>query len=234
MLKCFLCRGWILRLLMKFRCSDLMNWLERLKQQRVIAVIRAPSYRLGLQMAKAVAAGGIKLIEITADSDRAWDLIPELQQELPDCVIGTGTILTNDQWSNAVKSGAQFMFSPHVDVGLIGKSRSIGIPMIPGAFSPTEIVTAWQAGAASVKVFPIQCLGGADYIRAICSPLGQIPLIPTGGVNLLNAQDLIEAGAIAVGLAGSLFPKKCMEEEDWGSISTIAKDLIESLKPQSI
>jgi 2-dehydro-3-deoxyphosphogluconate aldolase / (4S)-4-hydroxy-2-oxoglutarate aldolase len=207
-----------------------MNWLERLEQQRVIAVIRAPSYRLGLQMAKAVATGGIKLIEITADSDRAWDLIPELQQELPDCVIGTGTILTNEQWSNAVSSGAQFMFSPHVDVGLIGKSRSIGMPMIPGAFSPTEIVTAWQAGAASVKVFPIQSLGGADYIRAICSPLGQIPLIPTGGVNLLNAKDLIGAGAIAVGLAGSLFPKKCLEEEDWGSISTIAKDLIESLK----
>ena len=206
-----------------------MDWLEHLEQQRVIAVIRAPSDRLGWQMAKAVAAGGIKLIEITADSDRAWDLIPELQQELPDCVIGTGTILNNDQWSNAVSSGAQFMFSPHVDVGLISKSRSIGIPMIPGAFSPTEIVTAWQAGAASVKVFPIQALGGADYIRAVCSPLGQIPLIPTGGVNLLNAKDLIEAGAIAVGLAGSLFPKQFLEEEDWGSITTIAKRLIGSL-----
>ncbi len=212
----------------------MMNWLECLEQQRVIAVIRAPSYRLGLQMAKAVAAGGIKLIEITADSDRAWDLIPELQQELPDCVIGTGTILTNEQWSDAISSGAQFMFSPHVDVGLIGKSRSIGIPMIPGAFSPTEIVTAWQAGAASVKVFPIQSLGGADYIRAICSPLGQIPLIPTGGVNLLNAKDLIGAGAIAVGLAGSLFPKKCLEEEDWGSIATLAKNLVESLQSSGL
>jgi 2-dehydro-3-deoxyphosphogluconate aldolase / (4S)-4-hydroxy-2-oxoglutarate aldolase len=95
-------------------------------------------------------------------------------------------------------------------------------------------VTAWQAGAASVKVFPIQSLGGADYIRAICSPLGQIPLIPTGGVNLLNAKDLIGAGAIAVGLAGSLFPQKCLEEEDWDSIATLVKDLIESLKPQSI
>ncbi len=233
MLRCFLCRGWISRLLKKSRCSNLMNWLERLEQQRVIAVIRAPSYRLGLQMAKAVAAGGIKLIEITADSDRAWDLIPELQQELPGCLIGTGTILTNEQWSNAVKSGAQFMFSPHVDVGLIGKSRLIGIPMIPGAFSPTEIVTAWQAGAASVKVFPIQSLGGADYIRAI-SPLGQIPLIPTGGVNLVNAKDLIEAGAIAVGLAGSLFPKQFLEEEDWGSISTIAKNLVESLQSSGL
>ncbi len=206
-----------------------MNWLESLRQQQVIAVIRAPSHCLGLQMAKAAAAGGIKLIEITADSDRAWDLIPELQQELPGCMIGTGTILTNDQWSNAVSSGAQFMFSPHVDVNLIGKSRSIGMPMIPGAFSPTEIVTAWQAGAASVKVFPIQSLGGADYIRAICSPLGQIPLIPTGGVNLLNAKDLINAGAIAVGLAGSLFPQKYLDAEDWGSISILSKNLLDSL-----
>lgn len=218
---------------MKSRCSDQMDWLEHLEQQRVIAVVRAPSYYLGLRMAKAVAAGGIKLIEITADSDRAWDLIPELQQELPDCIIGTGTILTNSQWSEAVSSGAQFMFSPHVDVGLIGKSRSIGIPMIPGAFSPTEIVTAWQAGAASVKVFPIQCLGGADYMRAVCSPLGQIPLIPTGGVNLLNARDLIEAGAIAVGLAGALFPKKYLKAEDWGSISMLSRNLLDSLLPQS-
>jgi 2-dehydro-3-deoxyphosphogluconate aldolase / (4S)-4-hydroxy-2-oxoglutarate aldolase len=207
-----------------------MDWLKFLEQQRVIAVIRAPSYRLGGQMAKAVAAGGVKLIEITADSDRAWDLIPELQQELPDCVIGTGTILTDDQWHSAVRSGAQFMFSPHVDVSLISKSRSIGIPMIPGAFSPTEIVTAWQAGAASVKVFPIQSLGGADYIRAVCSPLGQIPLIPTGGVSLLNARSLIEAGAIAVGLAGSLFPQSFLAAEDWESITTTAQRLIASLQ----
>jgi 2-dehydro-3-deoxyphosphogluconate aldolase / (4S)-4-hydroxy-2-oxoglutarate aldolase len=211
-----------------------MNWLELLQQQRVIAVIRAPSQQLGLQMAMAVAAGGIKLIEITADSDRAWDLIPQLQQDLPDCVIGTGTILTNSQWSDAVSSGARFMFSPHVDVGLIGRSRSIGIPMIPGAFSPTEIVTAWQAGAASVKVFPINSLGGADYIRAVRNPLGQIPLIPTGGVNLTNAQDLIAAGAVAVGLAGALFPKSLLEQEDWSSIGTLAKDLLASLRPNTV
>jgi 2-dehydro-3-deoxyphosphogluconate aldolase / (4S)-4-hydroxy-2-oxoglutarate aldolase len=211
-----------------------MNWLELLQQQRVIAVIRAPSHQLGLQMAMAVAAGGIKLIEITADSDRAWDLIPQLQQDLPDCVIGTGTILTNSQWSDAVSSGARFMFSPHVDVGLIGRSRSIGIPMIPGAFSPTEIVTAWQAGAASVKVFPINSLGGADYIRAVRNPLGQIPLIPTGGVNLTNAQDLIAAGAVAVGLAGALFPKSLLEQEDWSSIGTLAKDLLASLRPNTV
>jgi 2-dehydro-3-deoxyphosphogluconate aldolase / (4S)-4-hydroxy-2-oxoglutarate aldolase len=206
-----------------------MNWLENLRQHRVIAVIRAPSHQLGLQMARAVATGGIKLIEITADSDRVWDLIPQLQQELPECVIGTGTILTHSQWSDAVSSGAQFMFSPHLDVGLIQKSRSIGIPMIPGVFSPTEIVTAWQAGASSVKVFPIQSLGGADYIRAIHNPLSQIPLIPTGGVNLANAKDLIRAGAIAVGLAGSLFPVKYLEEEDWNSITTLAKNLLLSL-----
>jgi 2-dehydro-3-deoxyphosphogluconate aldolase / (4S)-4-hydroxy-2-oxoglutarate aldolase len=210
-----------------------MNWLELLQQQRLIAVIRAPSQQLGLQMALAVAAGGVKLIEITADSDRAWDVIDQLQHDLPTCIIGTGSILTNSQWSNAVSSGAKFMFSPHVDVGLIGRSRSIGIPLIPGAFSPTEIVTAWQAGATSVKVFPIQSLGGADYIRALRNPLGQIPLIPTGGVNLINAKDLIAAGAIAVGLAGSLFPTHLLEKEDWGSITTLAKDLRASLPPNA-
>jgi 2-dehydro-3-deoxyphosphogluconate aldolase / (4S)-4-hydroxy-2-oxoglutarate aldolase len=206
-----------------------MNWLEILQQQRVIAVIRAPTQHLGYQMAQAMAAGGIKLIEITADSDQPWDLIPQLQQDLPDCIIGTGTILTTTQWREAVSCGAKFIFSPHVDVELIAKSRSLNIPMISGAFSPTEIVTAWQAGAASVKVFPIQCLGGADYIRALQNPLGQIPLIPTGGVNLQNAKDLIAAGAVAVGLAGALFPSRLLVNKDWGAITTLATDLLASL-----
>jgi 2-dehydro-3-deoxyphosphogluconate aldolase / (4S)-4-hydroxy-2-oxoglutarate aldolase len=121
------------------------------------------------------------------------------------------------------------MFSPHVDVQLIAQSRSIGMPMFPGALSPTEIVTAWQAGATAVKVFPVQAMGGAAYIRALGSPLSQIPLIPTGGVTVANAQELIAAGSIAVGLAGSLFPKALMSDRDWSGITALAQQLMNSI-----
>jgi 2-dehydro-3-deoxyphosphogluconate aldolase / (4S)-4-hydroxy-2-oxoglutarate aldolase len=206
-----------------------VDLLSLLRQQRAIAVIRAPAAQLGYEMAQAVAAGGMRLIEITADSDRPWVLIDRLRTALPNCVIGTGTILNQADWQNAVGSGAQFMFSPHVDVQLIAQSRSIGMPMFPGALSPTEIVTAWQAGATAVKVFPVKALGGAAYIRALRDPLGQIPLIPTGGVTITNARELIAAGSIAVGLAGSLFPKTMVIERDWLGITALAQQLMNSV-----
>lgn len=207
-----------------------MDLLPILKQQRAIAVIRAPAAQLGYEMAQAAAAGGMRLIEITADSDRPWALIDRLRTALPDCVIGTGTILNQADWQNAVSSGAQFMFSPHVDEQLIAQSRSIGLAMIPGALSPTEIVTAWQAGATAVKVFPVQAMGGAAYIKALGDPLGHIPLIPTGGVTLANAQELIAAGSIAVGLAGSLFPKSLVVGGNWPGITDLAQQLMRSVK----
>jgi 2-dehydro-3-deoxyphosphogluconate aldolase / (4S)-4-hydroxy-2-oxoglutarate aldolase len=207
-----------------------VDLLPVLRQQRAIAVIRAPSAQLGYEMALAVAAGGMRLIEITADSERPWDVIDRLRTALPDCIIGTGTVLSQTDWQNAVSSGVEFIFSPHVDMQLIAQSQVIGLPMIPGALSPTEIVTAWQAGATAVKVFPVQALGGADYIKALHSPLSQIPLIPTGGVTGANARGLIAAGAIAVGLAGSLFPKEAVERRDWAVVTKFAAQLMASLQ----
>jgi 2-dehydro-3-deoxyphosphogluconate aldolase / (4S)-4-hydroxy-2-oxoglutarate aldolase len=207
-----------------------VDLLPVLRQQRAIAVIRAPSAQLGYEMALAVAAGGMRLIEITADSERPWDVIDRLRTALPDCIIGTGTVLSQTDWQNAVSSGVEFIFSPHVDMQLIAQSQAIGLPMIPGALSPTEIVTAWQAGATAVKVFPVQALGGADYIKALHSLLSQIPLIPTGGVTGANARGLIAAGAIAVGLAGSLFPKEAVERRDWAVVTKLAAQLMASLQ----
>jgi 2-dehydro-3-deoxyphosphogluconate aldolase / (4S)-4-hydroxy-2-oxoglutarate aldolase len=202
-----------------------VNWLERIAAERVIAVVRAATFRQGYEMARAVAAGGMGIIEITADTERAWELIDRLRGELPDCAIGTGTILTLADWQAAASSGAQFMFSPHLDRVLLEKSRAIDLPMIPGAFSPTEIVMAWQAGAASVKVFPVNCLGGAAYLRALREPLAGIPLIPTGGVNLENARGFLEVGAIGVGLGSSLFLPELMERGDWEGVTELARRL---------
>ena len=200
-----------------------LSWLSLLHQYRSIAVIRASSRFLGYQMAQAVAEGGMSLIEITWNSSQAPELISQLRSELPTCIIGTGTILNREQLQQAIAAGAQFLFTPHVDTKLIELAIAEGVPMIPGALSPTEIITAWQAGASCVKVFPIQAVGGASYIKALQGPLGSIPLIPTGGVTLENAQELITAGAIAVGLAGDLFPKALIANGNWKAIAQRAK-----------
>ncbi len=205
------------------------SWLTFVRQHQAIAVIRAPQFELGRQMAKAVAAGGMKLIEITWDSDRPAKLIHQLRAELPDCTIGTGTVLTLGQLQAAIAAEVAFVFTPHVNVDLIRMAVDRDIPIIPGALTPTEIVTAWQAGASSVKVFPVQALGGASYIRSLQAPIGQIPLIPTGGVTFENALGLIEAGAVAIGLAGSLFPKQAMQAQNWEAITHQAKTLMQML-----
>ncbi len=200
-------------------------WLTLLRQHRAIAVIRSSQVSLGHQMAQAVAVGGMSLIEITWNSDRASELISKLRRELPNCLIGTGTLLNLDQLQQAVDAGAQFLFTPHVDLSLIAAAVEAGVPVIPGALSPTEIVTAWNAGASCVKVFPIEAVGGANYLKCLQGPLGQIPLIPTGGVTLENAKEFIAAGAIAVGLSGDLFPKALIAAGDWEAIAQRAKTI---------
>lgn len=208
------------------------SWLTLLRQHRSIAVIRASQLSLGRQMAQAVAAGEMPLIEITWNTDRAPELISQLRLELPHCTIGTGTLLNLVQLQQAIDAGAQFLFTPHVDPALIAAAVDAGVPMVPGALSPTEIVTAWNAGASCVKVFPIEAVGGASYIKSLQGPLGQIPLIPTGGVTLENAKTFIAAGAIAVGLSGDLFPKPLIAAGDWEAIAQRAKTLQQQLISQ--
>lgn len=208
-------------------------WLSLLKQHRAIAVIRAPKLEQGRQMAQAMVAGGMQLIEITWNSEKAPQLIAQLRSEFPDCTIGAGTLFTLTDLREAVHCGAQFLFAPHTDPAMIHVATEAGIPLVPGALSPTEIVTAWQTGCSCVKVFPISAVGGVSYIKSLQGPLGQIPLIPTGGVTLENAKMFIEAGAIAVGLAGDLFPKQFIESGDWPAMSAIAQTLVQNLTRSS-
>jgi len=205
------------------------TWLERLKKNRIIAVIRTDDNQLGLNMALSVAQAGIELIEITWNSQNPIELIEKLQSELPNCLIGTGTILTVSQLKEAIAIGVQFCFTPHINLEIIEEAKAVNLPIIPGALSPTEIVTAWQAGASSVKVFPVEAVGGVRYIQSLQSPLTGIPLIPTGGVTLDNAREFILKGAIAVGLSSDLYPKLLLKEKNWPAITERAKKLLDSL-----
>lgn len=204
-------------------------WLSQLQKHRAIAVIRAPEFELGRKMAMAIASGGMQLIEITWNSDRAAELIAQLRLELPECIIGTGTLLNLNDMEEAIASGAQFFFTPHVDSLMIQAAVANNVPIIPGALTPTEIFNAYTQGASCVKVFPVQAVGGANYIKSLQGPLGQIPLIPTGGVTLDNAEEFIAAGAVAVGLSSELFPKKLVNSGDWEAIAQLAKTLMQKL-----
>ncbi|MBD2442468.1 bifunctional 4-hydroxy-2-oxoglutarate aldolase/2-dehydro-3-deoxy-phosphogluconate aldolase [Dolichospermum sp. FACHB-1091] len=205
-------------------------WLSQLKIHRAIAVIRTPKMVWGEKMAVAVASGGMGLIEITWNSDRAPELISTLRTKLPGCIIGTGTLFNLQQLQEAIACGCQFLFSPHTDPDMIRTAVAANIPIIPGALTPTEIITAWNYGASCVKVFPVQSVGGSNYIKSLQGPLGHIPLIPTGGVTLENAEDFLKVGAIAVGLSGELFPKKWVLEENWDGITQQAKVLTQKLQ----
>jgi 2-dehydro-3-deoxyphosphogluconate aldolase / (4S)-4-hydroxy-2-oxoglutarate aldolase len=205
------------------------TWLGLLQQHRAIAVIRSPNLDLGRQMAHAIAAGGIRLIEITWTSDRPAELITQLGQDLPDCHIGAGTLMDCEQMQKAIAAGASFLFSPHFNPDLVKFACDRQVPVVPGCLSPTEIITAWQAGASSVKVFPVQSMGGPQYLKALREPLTGIPMIPTGGITLANALAFIQAGAVGVGLSSDLLPPDLIRTENWAGITQRAKALVQSL-----
>ena len=206
------------------------KWLQLLQQHRAIAVIRCDDFDLAYKMAQSVATGGMKLIEITWNSDRPGELISRLRKDLPHCTIGTGTILNLHQLREAVIAGTQFAVAPHYDPQLLEASLDrYTIPFVPGAFTPSEIVRAWQQGAKVVKVFPIKSLGGAEYIKCLQGPLSQIPTIPTGGITVENARSAIDAGAIAVGISSNLFLPEAIAQKNWSYITARTKLLLDRL-----
>lgn len=210
---------------------DQEHWLATLRQHRAIAVIRTPHVATGIAMAKAVAMGGFRLIEITWNSDRPGELMQQLRQVLPQgCQVGAGTLLTAQAMEEALTAGAEFCFLPHTNPQLIQMAHEQTIPVVPGALTPTEITLAWDSGASSVKVFPSQPLGGAAYIRHLQGPLGHIPLIPTGGVTVDNGRAFLDAGAIAIGMSNGLFPASLMKRHDWLAIQRRAQAFLETLK----
>jgi 2-dehydro-3-deoxyphosphogluconate aldolase / (4S)-4-hydroxy-2-oxoglutarate aldolase len=207
------------------------DWIKQLQIHRAIAVIRADDLACGLKMAQRVAAGGVRLIEVAWNSGNPAQLITQLRQQLPNCCIGVGTIMAPDELRQAIAAGAEYAFMPHCDRAVMDYALHREIPIIPGALTPTEIMNAWQMGATCIKVFPVQALGGATYIKSLRDPLGDLPLIPTGGVTVENARSLVDAGALAVGLAGNLFPKAALRDGNWDVVQAQAEKLVSSFAP---
>ncbi|MEL6854776.1 MAG: bifunctional 4-hydroxy-2-oxoglutarate aldolase/2-dehydro-3-deoxy-phosphogluconate aldolase [Cyanobacteria bacterium J06606_4] len=208
------------------------DWLALLERQRAIAIVRASSVAESLSMAQAAAAGGLRLIEVAwSSSGPPAEMLRAIRLALPHCTVGVGSVLTTEDLRGAIAVDAQFCFTPHTDPHLIHLAQRAGLPLVAGAMTPTEILTAWRAGAASVKVFPISTLGNDAYLRSLRGPLGPIPLVPTGGVTSETAPGLMAAGAIAVGLSTALFPADEVAREDWEAIEARSRYLLALLAP---
>jgi len=178
---------------------------DQILQIGVVPVVRAASAAEARLAAQAVCDGGIPIVEITMTVPGAVDVIRELRRSAPASVlIGAGTVLDAEAARRCLDAGAQFLVSPGLNLPTIEFAARSGILMLAGALTPTEVVTAWNAGSDFVKVFPCGQVGGAKYIKALKGPLPQIPLVPTGGVNLNTAAEFIEAGAAALGIGGEL------------------------------
>ncbi|MEB3290612.1 MAG: bifunctional 4-hydroxy-2-oxoglutarate aldolase/2-dehydro-3-deoxy-phosphogluconate aldolase [Leptolyngbya sp.] len=205
---------------------DSALFLDCLRHQRLIAVLRAPRLEVGLRMAEAVAAGGVRLIEITWNSDQPEQLVDRLRQTLPHCSIGVGTVLSKAELQAAIAAGAEFGFSPYTDLELVDWAANRRWPFVPGALTPSEIGMAWRAGAPAVKVFPVWAMGGPSYLRHLTAPLGHIPLVPTGGLAIDQVGAMLQAGATAVGLSTGLFPSEAIAQQDWTAITQRAQQAV--------
>ncbi|HTM54471.1 MAG TPA: bifunctional 4-hydroxy-2-oxoglutarate aldolase/2-dehydro-3-deoxy-phosphogluconate aldolase [Pirellulales bacterium] len=196
----------------------------------VVAVVRAASGEQLVDVAEALAAGGIDAVEITFTVPQAHRVIEKVAAKLGTRILlGAGTVLDAETARIALLSGAEFVVSPTLDLRVIEVCRRYGKPVMPGAFSPTEVLAAWQAGADIVKVFPCDVLGPA-YLKALAGPLPQIRLMPTGGVNLETIGAFLQAGAFALGVGGALVDAKLVEAGNLNEIQSRAKRFADAVR----
>ena len=205
--------------------------LNKMTAEGLIPVIRVTSAQEAIDVADAIKEGGVTFIEITMSVQGAIDVIKELTKKYKDeIVMGAGTVLDPETGRAALLAGAQFIVSPTLNLDLIQLAHRYSAVVIPGAMTPTEILTAWNAGADMVKVFPAAQLGGPEYIKALRGPLPQILLVPTGGVNLQNAGAFIKAGCVALGAGGELVDKKALKEKKFNVITENARAFLKAIR----
>lgn len=196
--------------------------LSKLRTEKVVALIRAESPDGLLDCAKALAEGGLTSIELTMTTPGAIRMLEKASAELPEFLFGLGTVLDAETARAGILAGAKFIVTPALRPDVITLCRRYSVPVFSGAFTPTEIVNAWEAGADAAKVFPAEFFGPA-YIKSIKAPLPHIELLPTGGVNAENVGDFLKAGAFATAAGSSLVEAKALKEKNWAAITARAR-----------
>jgi 2-dehydro-3-deoxyphosphogluconate aldolase / (4S)-4-hydroxy-2-oxoglutarate aldolase len=204
---------------------------ETLERVGLIPVLRAKSIQTGHALVNAMLAGGVTVVEVTMTVPDALTLLRELKQRHGDgLLLGSGTVTDAAQAKATIDAGAEFVVSPSLHPEVIAKTKELGKISIPGALTPTEIITAWRAGADYVKVFPCSAMGGASYLKSLLAPFPELKLIPTGGVTLQTAADFLKAGARALGVGADLVNVAAIAESKPEIVTAAARAYLEAIR----
>jgi 2-dehydro-3-deoxyphosphogluconate aldolase/(4S)-4-hydroxy-2-oxoglutarate aldolase len=197
--------------------------LQHLRAGRVIALIRAESPDGLIECGRALQAGGLNLIELTMTTPGAIELVARAARELPGVLLGLGTVLDADTARAGIAAGAKFIVTPAVRPAVVAAARSLDVPVLCGALTPTEVVTAWECGADVVKIFPAEFFGPA-YIKSLKGPFPKIELLPTGGVTPETVGTFLKAGAFATAAGSALVSPAALKAGDWAAITARARE----------
>src|SRR5579884_2038204 len=205
--------------------SEIKAEIERVG---LVPVLRAKSAAEGHALVEAMLAGGVTVVEVTMTVPGAVELLRELKKTYASkLLLGSGTVTTAAQAAATIEAGAEFVVSPSLHPEVIAKTKELGKVSIPGALTPTEVITAWNAGADYVKIFPCSAMGGASYLKALLAPFPELQLIPTGGVTLQTAADFLKAGARALGVGTDLVNAKAIAEGKPETVTQTARAYVE-------
>ncbi|MDD3715393.1 MAG: bifunctional 4-hydroxy-2-oxoglutarate aldolase/2-dehydro-3-deoxy-phosphogluconate aldolase [Atribacterota bacterium] len=208
--------------------KDRFEAFHFIESKKIVAIIRAKESGSFLDAVKALKKGGIECIEVTMTTPGALNTLKEVRSKIDDVLFGAGTVLDPETARQAILSGAQFLVTPSLNLEVIRLAHRYDIPIIPGAFTPTEILCAWENGAECVKVFPASNVG-PDYIKAIKGPFPQIKICPTGGISLENMKAFLKAGASCLGVGGKLVDANLIKNQKWDELTSIAKEYVAQL-----
>jgi len=213
-----------------------MTALEYVKQRKIVAIVRGLSPEYMVRLGHAFEEGGIGLMEVTYNQSapETWKdtahAIEAVEKEFGDrLLVGAGTVIRPEQVSMTYNAGGHYLVTPTTQPEIIRMGKALGLGLFPGAFSPSEILAAWEAGADAVKVFPVSCVG-PGYIKAVRGPLSHIPLMAVGGVNEKNAADFMKAGCVGLGVGGNLVNKEWIRNGEWDRITALAKEFMKALE----
>ncbi len=208
-----------------------MNWTVSPKDvfagSPVVPVMVIKDVADALPMAKALAAGGITVFEITLRTDAALDAIRIIAQAMPDAMVGAGTVINAQQYDEAVAAGAKFVISPGYSPSLLKHAQKGTAPLIPGVATPSEIITALESGYDHLKFFPAEANGGVKTLQAIAAPLPQVRFCPTGGISPSNVADYLKLNCVATVGGSWMIPNDAITAGDWQRVTELAKEAVE-------
>ena len=215
-----------------------MTPLEYVKQRKIVAIVRGLKPEYMLRLAHALEEGGIGMMEVTYNQQapETWrdtaDAIEAIAGEFGErMLVGAGTVITLQQVKMTYYAGGRYLVTPSTQPDIIREGKALGLGLYPGALTPTEILTAWEAGADAVKVFPAGNLG-AGYIKAVKAPLNHIPLMAVGGVNEKNAADFMKAGCVGLGVGGNLVNREWIGNGEWQKITDLAREYMKAVNEE--